>query len=129
MDDEPISINYEISKLIYHTAVSVNMDYAATAIWTNTFQVEDALRTYWGYNSTVDYVERSGKTDQEWEDLLIQQIRNERPVQYRGANVENCSGHLGVPHIQLMAQPNCSGLTGDGRSSDGYFNIASGDYP
>ncbi len=75
MDDEPNSINYEISKLIYHSAVSVNMDYAATASWTNTYQVEDALRTYWGYNSTVDYVEKSGKTDQEWEDLLIEQIR------------------------------------------------------
>jgi len=112
MPDVPNSINYEISKLLYHSGVSVNMDYAGDASWSNTYDVPNALRTYFSYDNSVQYVNRSNYSDEEWIMLLKEQIRLERPVQYRGENSTGCNGHSWV----------CYGYVETGGETKFYFN-------
>jgi hypothetical protein len=129
MVDIPSSINYEISKLLYNCAVSVDMDFAFCATWANTFKVAPALRTYFDYsNSATDsvrYIKRSDYTDEVWIDFLKNQIRKERPVQYRGTGSNG--GHSWV----CYGYKTISGSTtfmfnfGWGGSYDGFYDIGS----
>lgn len=97
MPDVPSGVSTEISKLMYNCAVSVDMDWSFCGSWTNTYYVEDALRNYFGYNSSIDYVDRSLYNDNEWKALIVDQIRQERPVQYRGGqNTDGTNGHSWV---------------------------------
>lgn len=93
MDDVPESVNYEISRLLYNSAVSVNMDFAYCQSWTNTSQVEEALESHFGYSTDAKYIVRADYDYNEWLDAIRYQIRNERPVQYRGQSSDGTVGH------------------------------------
>ena len=125
MDDIPTSINSEISKLLYHAGVSVNMDYAEDASWTNTFQVPGALSTYFRYNNSIQYVEKQNYSEEEWKLLLKEQIRMERPVEYRGSGSNSCGGHSWVcyGYKEMGGQTYFLFNWGWGGDSDGYFLI------
>jgi hypothetical protein len=90
MVDQPYDVNYDISKLLYNCAVSVDMDFASCQSWTNTSNAAAAYSTYFGYKSTAHYITKSDHP-YDWETILIDQIRNEKPVHYRGSS--GSSGH------------------------------------
>lgn len=79
--------------LLYDCAVSVDMDFAPDGSGAYTFNVPDALITYFSYGSSVKYVKRSSKTDSEWRELLTNEIKNFRPVIYSGDGDNDEAGH------------------------------------
>jgi len=93
MSDIPIYENEQISRLLYNSAVSVNMDFAYCQSWTNTYQVEEALESHFDYSTKARYIVRSNYDYNGWLDTIKHQIRSERPVQYRGQSSDGTVGH------------------------------------
>ena len=84
-----------IATLMYHSGVSVNMDYgvasnggsAAYAISYNggvAYSAETALKNNFGYNSGLKGIIRSNYTDATWISLIEKEIDSARPVIYSG---------------------------------------------
>jgi hypothetical protein len=128
MVDQPSSVNLDISKLLYNCAVSVDMDFAYCQSWTNTWQAAPAYSTYFGYNSSATFLSRADYPST-WESIIINQIRNERPVHYRG------TGGAGGHSFVCMGYKTVAGTNqfwfnwGWGGDSDGYFTLTSMLFP
>jgi Peptidase C10 family/Secretion system C-terminal sorting domain/Spi protease inhibitor len=80
------------SLLLYHCAVSVNMNFGADGSGTQTSYAASALRNYFGYSQKVLYQRRNG-TDVEWRDLLNKQLLARRPIIYSGDADDGAPGH------------------------------------
>jgi hypothetical protein len=131
MVDKPTSPNLAISKLLYNCAVSVDMDFAYCGSWANTYNVATSLPEYFNYSSNARYIRQSDYTASSWESILIDQIRRERPVQYRGQSSSGYTGHsfvcYGYRNIEGSNQFYFNwGWSG---SYDGWFSIPSSSYP
>jgi len=80
------------SKLLYHTAVSVEMDFGATGSSSQAKSAATALSKYFKYYSGVKYVDRYAN-EQEWIDLLTAELSSGRPVIYSGFPEDDSPGH------------------------------------
>lgn len=117
------SSNYSVATLMYHCGVSVDMQYGAVSTGgssAQTLDVENALKNYFGYKTTVDGVSRINYTEIAWTNLIKSELNASRPIQY--AATGNGGGHSFV----------CDGYDnndmfhfnwGWGGNSDGYFQI------
>jgi hypothetical protein len=129
--DMPLSLsgpNAAVETLMYHCGVSVNMNYGVnestsfviSSASPDTNCAEYALKTYFGYPSTLKGLKRSAYDDQSWKNMLTTDLDASRPVIYTGFG--NAGGHCFV----------CDGYDdnglfhfnwGWGGSDDGYFDI------
>ena len=115
------SSNSSVAELMYHCGVSVEMDYGPTSSSASTSDVEDALEDYFYYSTSADVKDRTWYSTSAWKNMIINEIDNNRPMQYRGANYWNNGGHSFI----------CDGYLGDyfhfnwgwGGSYDGWFDI------
>ncbi len=114
--------NDEVSELMYHCAVSVDMNFADEGSGASDRDIPIALANYFKYNQSMDFVSKSEYSDQEWMDLLKAELDNARPILYSGTN--DNSGHEFI----------CDGYNssdmfhfnwGWNGSSDGYYEIGS----
>jgi hypothetical protein len=80
------------SKLLYHCAVSVGMDFGADGSSAQTKNVPSALVRYFKYFSGAKYVARYDN-DTTWTNLLIDELTAGRPVIYSGFPEDNSPGH------------------------------------
>jgi hypothetical protein len=78
--------------LLYHSAVSVNMNFGADGSGAQTSSIESALKKYFLFSQKILYKRRTG-TNQEWHELLIKQLTNGRPIVYAGDADDGESGH------------------------------------
>ena len=85
MENHLNSYNYEVAKLLYNCGVSVSMDYKYCGSWTNTSDVPQAIDEHFNYNS-ARYISGEDYNYSKWVAELKDQIRKERPIQYRGQN-------------------------------------------
>lgn len=115
-----------VATLMYHCGVAVNMDYGqinkggSTAYSTS---IPNALITYFGYDKSAQYLRRNYYTDDEWTDLVYNELQAGRPVLYRGRDVYNDEGHQFVCH-GYNADDNTFAINwGWGGSDDGYFTL------
>ncbi|KAA6302702.1 MAG: Streptopain [Candidatus Ordinivivax streblomastigis] len=95
-----------VATLMYHCGASVKMDYTANGSGAYSSDVGIALATYFGYDKSLQYKQRSFYSDTEWIALLKTELDVARPVYYAGSNPT--SGHAFV----------C-----DGYDADGYFHF------
>lgn len=111
--------NDAVATLMYHCGVSVNMNYKPDGSGAQSKDVETALRNYFGYCGAT-YKERSRYSDQEWYDIVRNELDNGRPLYYSGSS--GSSGHAFV----------CEGYNdsdyfyfnwGWSGYSDGYFSL------
>ncbi|MBM2816152.1 MAG: Peptidase family protein [Ignavibacteria bacterium] len=132
MPNNVSSQNDAVATLMYHCGVSVDMDYGIASTGGSGAYVissqkhekdcaEYALKTYFGYESTLHGLERAKFQDNEWINLLKIELNSGRPLQYAGFGK---GGHTFV----------CDGFDdnnffhmnwGWGGMFDGYFNINS----
>lgn len=77
------SSNSAVATLMYHCGVSVDMNYGPSS-GANTLDVENALKTYFGYSSSVKGIYRKDYSDMEWIELLKTELNYSRPIQYAG---------------------------------------------
>ncbi|MBR4787156.1 MAG: C10 family peptidase [Bacteroidales bacterium] len=126
MEDALSSPNDEVAKLIFHCATSVDMMYGATGSGAYSFNVPDAMKTYFGYSPNTSIVSRYSYSSSQWKQMLKTELNNGRPVYYSGHSSDG--GHAFV----------CDGYDannlfhfnfGWGGSSNGYYTLSSSESP
>jgi hypothetical protein len=89
------STNSAVATLMYHSGISVNMDYdIASQGGSGAYVIssqspvtncsEYALKTHFGYKSTLSGVARSSYTNNQWLNLILGELDAGRPVLYAG---------------------------------------------
>jgi len=114
---------YEAARLMYHCGVSVSMEYGADGSGALTSKVAGALRRNFGYPSTTQYLDRAKyPNNQEWENIIVKELKAGRVVVYagaaEGANVGHCfnlDGYDGYGSYHVN--------WGWGGSANGYYPI------
>lgn len=115
------SIN-AVSKLMLYCGQATNMNYCSDGSGAYTYIIPDRLPKYFGYPSTMHYVYRQSYDEQQWDSLLINELRNNQPVIYT-AYTNLSQGHTFI----------CDGYDGNGLFhlnwgwagvGNGYFRIS-----
>ena len=78
--------------LLYHTAVSVNMDFAVDGSGAFTRNTPSAMGKYFLYSGNMKMVQRYADDD-EWKALLINELASSRPIIYAGDGNDGEAGH------------------------------------
>ena len=92
MCDEPTCINTEISKLIYHCGVGVDMVYGPDGSGMYNHSAARVLRTYFKYSPETEYLYRDS-TDLDWDSVIVSHLNRRMPMYYAGWSVPNINGH------------------------------------
>ena len=92
MCDAPTSINTEISKLIYHFGVGVDMHYSPTGSGMNNHSAARVLRTHFRYSPATEYLFRDS-TNLDWDSVIVSHLNRKIPMYYAGWSVPNINGH------------------------------------
>ena len=92
MCDNPNAINTEISKLIYHCGVGVDMHYGVNGSGMYNHSAAYVLRTYLKYSPETQYVFRDSTT-LDWDSLIISHLERNIPLYYAGWSVPDINGH------------------------------------
>ena len=107
-----------VAQLSLYCAQSVKMNFKKNSSAASTRDITTAIVNYFGYKSSVSYLQRKYYLTQEWENMIYSELAARRPVIYRGSKEEG--GHAFV----------CDGYDGQGMfhinwgwngSSNGYF--------
>ena len=91
-----------VARLMLYCGQSVKMSYSPYISLSYTSYVAQALRAYFGYDKGVRCVNRIGYSINEWENLIYNELANNRPVVYGGQSDDG--GHAFV----------CDGYDGNG---------------
>lgn len=114
-----------VSTLMYHCGVSVEMSYAESGSGSPVLPMLTALYRYFGYDKEMVYLKRDWYCDEEWQQIIIDELIGRRPVIYSGSTTDN-SGHCFV----------CDGYDGKGYFhfnwgwdglGDGYYMVVGDD--
>tara|TARA_Y100001968_G_scaffold291457_1_gene295896 strand:+ start:636 stop:3557 length:2922 start_codon:yes stop_codon:yes gene_type:complete len=113
--------------LLFHSGVSVEMNYGesgsgAYVCYTNV-NAKNSLRDYFNYDDAIQCVSRNNYNENQWKELLFDQLDRGWPIIYRAYTDGGGAGHAW----------NVDGYSGDlfhcnwgwGGSSNGYFDINS----
>ncbi|MBR5085305.1 MAG: C10 family peptidase [Prevotella sp.] len=111
-----------VAKLMQYCGQIVEMDYSPSGSGAAGMILPDRMPQYFRYPHTMHYVSREGYSIAEWDSLLINELKNNRPVLYTGYTTASeghafvCDGYdgKGLYHINW----------GWGGSADGYFRIS-----
>jgi len=111
---------WAIAELQYHAGIGVEMNYTPNGSGATMFKARDALQDFFRY-ADCKLKFKENYTEQEWIDLLKNQIDQDYPVNYAGYS--NSGGHAFV----------CDGYQDDyfhynfgwGGASNGYYSLSS----
>lgn len=81
-----------VANLMMYCGVAVQMHYTKDASSASNSKIPDALKNYFGYSRGTRYVSRSNYSDDDWDNLIYNEIASGRPVIYGGQTKSN-SGH------------------------------------
>ena len=118
--------------LLYHAGVSVNMDYdnSGSGAWVvggypSAFY---AMENFFRYHSDISYEWKSNHTDDEYRNIIKNELEWNRPVISQGYDNGGYGGHAW--NIDGYSGNNLHCNWGWGGSSNGYFNLTSmGGFP
>ncbi|MBQ0049250.1 MAG: C10 family peptidase [Bacteroidales bacterium] len=104
----------EVAHFVSDVACAIHMNFDPTASATTDLEVAKALKQNFGYDPSLQLIDHSYFTTEQWANILRSEIANGRPVYLSGANVTNT--------------PNGDAISGhafvcDGYSEDGTFHI------
>ena len=92
MCDVPSCINTEISKLIYHCGVGVDMHYGPDGSGMTNHSAARVLRTYFKFSPETEYLFRDS-TDLNWDSVIVSHLSRNIPMYYAGWSVPDINGH------------------------------------
>lgn len=92
MCDEPTCINTEISKLIYHCGVGVDMHYGPDGSGMTNHSAARVLRTFFKYSPETEYLFRDS-TNLNWDSVIVSHLDRRIPMYYAGWSEPNINGH------------------------------------
>ena len=118
--------------LLFHTGVSVNMDYDNSGSgayvvggYPSAFY---AMENFFAYSSDISYQWKNNNTDNEYRDIIKNELDHNRPVISQGYGSGYGGGHAW--NFDGYAGNNLHCNWGWGGSSNGYFNLSSmGGFP
>ncbi len=93
MADVAIGYSDAIARLINHAGISVEMNYGADGSGSQSKNIVNSLKKYFGYGSTIQYAERKNYTDSAWHALLISNLDQGLPMVYGGSPAGGGTGH------------------------------------
>jgi hypothetical protein len=97
MLDNPYQINIPVALISFHTGVSVEMMYGTNGSGAYSDDVDDALKAYFGYGNTCNFIARGGTAWATWKNIIQGQLDDKYPVYYSGADQQTGgSGHAFV---------------------------------
>lgn len=87
--------NDDVARLLRHCGVSVNMDYGPDGSGTQDSYIASALKRNFQYPQSVKYYSRKSfeNADDEWEELILNELRDGRAVAYSGSDPNSGYGH------------------------------------
>ncbi len=74
----------EIAQIIFHSAVSVDMNFGPSASGSSISKSADALKDYFRFMPTLQYHERQFYNYESWKQLMQNELLGQRPVLYAG---------------------------------------------
>lgn len=80
-----------VAKLMFFCGTTVEMDYDSGVSLAWDSNLASALINYFGFSKATRFVTRSSYTEQQWTDLIYNELKNDRPV-LLGAS-DNTGGH------------------------------------
>lgn len=83
-----------ISTLISHCGLSVNMNYSPLGSGASSSNVEEALKNHFGYSNRLKYLEKSDYYNDQWNQMIIDNLEMQLPVYYSGSG--SAGGHAFV---------------------------------
>ncbi len=101
----------QVAQLLYHIGVAVDMNYGPNGSGASTSNAITALKTYFSYDQSAYFDYKSNYSNSTWENMLITEIDNNRPLLYRGDN-GGSGGHAFV----------CDGYDNGGGTTYFHFN-------
>lgn len=111
-----------VAQLMEYVGQALEMDYTPSGSGAQTYYIPWAISNYFGYSNSAWVVERYNYSMGEWDELLLSELRENRPVIYTGFTC-NWEGHAFV----------CDGYDGNGMFHinwgwggycDGYYRIS-----
>jgi len=111
-----------IATLMYHCGVSLEMQYGTYASGAYDANVPNALTTYFGYDKAMSLLYRTYYTDEEWEQLVYDELSARRPVYYSGQTDEP-AGHAFVCDGYKSSDNTFHFNWGWGGYCDGYYTV------
>ena len=118
----PDSCKEAVATLLYHCGVAVNMRYGAAASVANSNKIVSALSTYFGYPSTVRYIEKGSTSMSVWLGYLKGELDEGAPFMYGGSgsyggHVWTCDGYRDDDYFHFN--------WGWGGDQNGYYALSS----
>lgn len=113
--------NDEVAKLLYHCAISVDMNFGPNASGASAYDVLAAMQNYFGYSGDA-YLKNSFH-DTTWKSMIRHELDHSRPMMYAGysgsgyGHAFNLDGYQGSDHFHFNW-----GWSG---SYDGYYYLSS----
>ena len=111
----------EVAKLMKYCGYAAKMNYGDGSSGAQSYNAVEGLRRYLGYHYTTEEVMRADYTTAEWDELIYNELANQRPVLYTGYSAGGghafvCDGYdgNGMYHINW----------GWGGVSDAYFLLS-----
>lgn len=81
------------ARLLWHCGVAVRMDYGYNGSGTQTSYIPSALKKYFSYPNSVAYYSRDKFSNEDWHELILNEIQNGRAVAYSGHDPKKGYGH------------------------------------
>ena len=85
-----------VAKLIRDCGISVNMDYGTDASSAQSCDAAWALAHKFGYNPNIKTYKRNCFPQSKWEQIILEELSQDRPIFYSGNNESGNSGHAFV---------------------------------
>ncbi|MBS5613220.1 MAG: C10 family peptidase [Prevotella buccalis] len=85
-----------VSELMRQVGISVNMDYKPGFSSSYTSSAQNALIKYFGYNPNMNRYTRNYYSEQEWMDIVFNELSQHRPIYYSGNDSNWKNGHAFV---------------------------------
>jgi hypothetical protein len=120
MCDVPGGINTAIAELIYHVAVAVEMNFGPDG--SGAAGYPEQMEPWFNLSTDYEALSRQFFTDDEWVNIIVDQLNQKFPIAYAGNTSNMSSGHMWV----------CDGYQdstyfhmnwGWGGSSNGYYTL------
>ena len=122
MPDDASAYNDALALIGSHCGISVDMDYGPDGSGASTSLVASSLIDYFDYKTSAQWVWRDEYSPTEWDNILIDEINNNRPIEYRGSGPDG--GHAFVlDGYQGTSNNHFHFNWGWGGYANGYFYI------
>lgn len=119
----PNALNIPVAEIQYHCGVAVRMNYGPDGSGAYSIDVPAAVKNYFKYSTTTQYLSRSSYSATAWETMVKEQCDMGNPVYYSGSNAEG--GHAFIVDGYNDATPVLYHFDfGWDGYSNGYYSLA-----